>query len=82
METQGLVQKKKRDLEQAVLDSTGVLRDALLKIVAEIADEKKFDVVLNRQNVVIADKGLDITPQVLEKLNATLTEVPLKVKAE
>lgn len=82
METQGLVQKKKRDLEQAVLDSTGVLRDALLKIVAEIADQKKFDVVLNRQNVVIADKGLDITPQVLEKLNATLTEVPLKVKAE
>ncbi|HRQ60499.1 MAG TPA: OmpH family outer membrane protein [Alphaproteobacteria bacterium] len=80
METQGLVQKKKRDLEQAVLDSTGVLREALLKITAEIADEKKFDVVLNRQTVVIADKSLDITQAVLDKLNAKLTEVPLKAK--
>lgn len=80
VETQGLVQKKKRDLEQAVLDSTGVLREALLKIVAEISNEKKFDIVLTRQNVVIADKSLDITNQVLEKLNATLTEVPLAVK--
>lgn len=82
LETQGLVQKKKRDLEQAVLDSTAVLREALLKIVAAIADEKKYDVVLTRQNVVLADKSLDITSQVLEKLNATLTEVPLKAKAK
>ncbi|MCD8520397.1 MAG: OmpH family outer membrane protein [Alphaproteobacteria bacterium] len=82
LETQTLVQKKKRDLEQAVLDSTSVLREALLKIVAEISEDKKYDVVINRQNVVIADKALDITPQVLEKLNATLKEVPLKVKAQ
>jgi Skp family chaperone for outer membrane proteins len=81
LETQGLVQKKKRDLEQAVLDSTAVLRDALLKIVATISEEKKYDVVLTRQNVVLADKTLDITAQVLEKLNATLTAVPLTVKA-
>lgn len=80
LETQGLVQKKKRDLEQAVLDSTAVLRESLLKIVAAISEEKKYDVVMTRQNVVLADKSLDITAQVLEKLNATLTEVPLKVK--
>lgn len=80
LETQTMVQNKKRDLEQAVLDSTEVLRDALLKIVAGISDAKKFDVVLTRQNVVIADKSLDITNEVLEKLNATMTEVPLKAK--
>lgn len=80
LETQGLVQKKKRDLEQAVLDSTEVLRDAILKIVAGISEDKKYDVVMTRQNVVLADKSLDITEDVLKKLNATLTAVPLKVK--
>lgn len=82
LETQTSVQKKKTELERAVVDSTEVLRDALLKVVAEISEAKKFDVVLTRQHVVIADKSLDITDQVLAKLNATLTEVPLKAKGK
>lgn len=79
METRSLVQQKKRALEEAVLQATGRLRQEILKITAGIAEEEGYDVVLTRQNVVIVDKSMDITAEVMTRLNKSLTDIKLDV---
>jgi len=46
----------------------GAIEDAVVKSIKEVSNEKKFDLVLNKQ--VVIDGGCDITDDVLAKLNA------------
>lgn len=70
--------KQKEALDRSMAVATSNLRKEVYKIVAEIADQEKYSLVLSSQNVVIAEKSMDITQKVLDKLNATVKEVPLK----
>lgn len=80
-QTRNIVQEKKRVLDEAFSTAVTVVRDRVLEIVAQISEEKGYQLVLTRQNVVLVEKPFDITDQVMEKLNASLTEVPLNVTA-
>ena len=42
-----------------------------------MAQKNGYKIVLTRQNVVLADKSMDITSDVLAELDKTLTSVPL-----
>ena len=79
LEKQKLVQGKKRALEEAVIKATGKMRSEIATIVAGIAEAKKFQIVMTRQNIVIAEKALDITEEVMTKLNEKLKTVKLEV---
>ena len=70
--------QQKETLDKSLATANMNLRKEVLKIVAEIAQAEKYDLVLSSQNVVIAEKDMDITAKVLAKLNATVKEVPLK----
>lgn len=74
---QAEAQKLKGSLERAYSDAMTKLRSETAKIVAEIAQAQGVSVVLSRQSVVLADKSLDITPQVVEKLNGSLKDIPV-----
>lgn len=50
---------------------------ALIQIVAEIAEARQITLVLNKAQVVIAPNELDITDEAMEKLNAKLPNVDL-----
>ena len=47
---------------------------------AKIAEERKFDVVLPKSVVLLADQKLDITAEVLRRVDETLPSVTVSVK--
>lgn len=80
LETRKLAQSRKRALDEGFSSAVGVLRDEMVKIVAQVAESKKYDLVISRQNVVIVDKTLDITADVLAQLDQNMPSVALKVE--
>lgn len=78
-ETGGLVQKKKRTLETALVKATGKLRAEILKIVAQMAEKDSYDIVLTRQNIVLVAKEFDISQQVLDTINKEVSNIPLEM---
>lgn len=79
-QTGGLVQEKKRTLENALVKATGKLRGEVLKIVAAIAEENSYDIVLTRQNIVLVAKSFDITDQVMTSVNEKVGNITLEMK--
>lgn len=73
-------QEKRKALEEAVNNATQELRQKILEIVAKMATEEGYDLVLSRQDVVIVGQKYDITDQVMERLNSELQEIELEVK--
>ena len=80
LETRRLAQNNKRNLEQASQKATARLRDVLYKVVQEIANEKKYDLVISNQNVIAGHMSLDITQETLARLNEALPSIELEVE--
>src|SRR3954468_12744628 len=78
-DVQRTVQARKRVLDQAFNDSMAKVRDAVLQIVTEVAGEQKATLVLAKQQVVLAEKSLDLTPAVLDRVNTKLPMVTVTV---
>jgi Skp family chaperone for outer membrane proteins len=74
---QNTAKNRRADLAQAGNEGLGKLRAQITKIVADMAQKNGYNIVLTRQNVVLADKAMDITTDVLAELDKTLTSVPL-----
>lgn len=74
-EIQRNVQTRKRTLDQAYAEAIGRVRKALLQIVADVAGERKANVVLARQQVLVVEESLDVTRIVMERLNEELPTV-------
>lgn len=71
--------KKKRGAADAAMK--GALQSLQLEIdrvVAAISEERKFDLVISRNNVVIVSKQLDITEDVLKRLNDKIKTIAVK----
>lgn len=80
IETRKLFEKRRNSLEDGLQKAMQQLRKSILESAAQVADEKKYDIVLTRESVLIAGKTLDITADVLTKLDAKLADVQLKVE--
>lgn len=80
METRKLFQKRRNALEQGLDKATTTLRKEIVTICAGIAEEKGYQMLLSRDDVVIVEKSLDITAEVMEKLNKDLPEIKLSVE--
>lgn len=80
METRKLFQKSRNSLDQGVAKAMIELRKNIVEATAKIADEKGYDVVLTRESVLIAEKSLDITTEVLGALDARVSNIPLTVE--
>lgn len=78
--SQKKVQDKKAKLDKALATAIGKLRTAIVKDVAEIGEKNNLDMVLARTDVVIVSKDLDITAQVLERINKDLPSVSVVVE--
>lgn len=80
METRKLFQKSRNSLDQGLSKAMVELRKNIVESTAKIADEKGYDVVLTRESVLIAEKSLDITAEVLKTLDARISTIPLSVE--
>lgn len=80
LKTRQMVQDQKRALDEGVNEATNTLRTEIFKVVEKIAEEKKYDLVLTRQNVVVGSQNLNITDEAMKRLDKSLSSVKLKIK--
>lgn len=73
------VQRRARELDQAYDFGIKQVRQVLATIIDELSKERGFTLVLSRRQVIYADDSLDISGEVLVRLNQRLltVEVPL-----
>lgn len=80
LETRKLFQKRRNSLDEGLAKAMQELRKNIIESTAQVADGKDYDIVLNRESVLIADKALDITEDVLKNLDAKITTIKLNVE--
>lgn len=79
LETRKLFQKRRTALDKGLAAAMQELRKQIVSATAEVAEEKEYQAVLLRESVVIVEKDLDITKDVLVKLNAKIKTIPVTV---
>lgn len=72
------IQDRKLRLEQAHAKAISKVNEVALKIISSLASEGKYSVVLPSTQVLYANDKLNITPEVLVRLNTTIPYVELK----
>ena len=80
MDARQTVQKRRNALDVAAGTALEKLRGEITKVVASLSDKNKYDIVISRQNVVLAVKSMDITEEVMKELNSSITKIDLKVE--
>jgi len=76
------VQARRKVLDQTFSDSMNAVRASLLGIVNDVAHEHGANLMLIKQQVLWTDKALDVTDEVLARLNAKLPQVTVKMAPE
>jgi outer membrane protein len=71
-------QSKKGQLDKAYGTALEEIQKNVLEITKQVAAEKKMNLVLSSAQVLHADAGLDITDEVLKRLDAKLPTVSVK----
>ena len=63
------VQAKRNALERSNAAALQQIQDVMVKIITEIAKDRKANLVFQRSELVLFDQGFDVTDQVLQKLD-------------
>ena len=66
------MQAKRQVLEKANAEALEKIQEAMLKIINDIAKEKKANLVLQRSELVLFDPAFEVTDEVLQKLDEQL----------
>lgn len=80
METRKLFQKRRNALDSGLGKAMQELRKNIVESAADAADAGGYDIVLTRDSVLIAERSLDITADVLKRLNKKVSSISLKVE--
>jgi Skp family chaperone for outer membrane proteins len=79
-DAQRFVQERRDVLAKSEGDSENVVGDNMRDIVQQLAAERHFGIVLRKELVLsIADKNMDITDDVIQRLNGKLPSVTVNV---
>src|SRR5215472_12699739 len=63
------VQGKRQALEKSNGDALQKIQEQMLKIIADIAKQRKSNLVFQRSDLVLFDQAFDVTDEVLQKLD-------------
>lgn len=80
-DTQREVATKKAMLDNALERSLADIQKATTDIIAELAKEKNFNLAIPTSQLLYADSGMDISAEVLKRLNEKLPSVSVKFEA-
>jgi outer membrane protein len=72
------VQEKKAQLEKSFAGALDEIQKTVTDIVKQVATEKKLNLVVSASQVLYADPALDITDEVLSRLDSKLPSVAVK----
>jgi Skp family chaperone for outer membrane proteins len=81
-EVQQLVQERRRELDRVSAVALNEVKDALIEIVTGMAEERGFNLVLPSSEVLFFARRIDLTEEVLAKLDAMLPKVVVSQAAE
>jgi outer membrane protein len=76
------VQTKRQTLEKSNAEALESIQSVILKIITEIAKERKANLVFQRSELVLFDNSFDVTDQVLTKLDEQLPTLTVSFAAE
>lgn len=79
-EAQQAMQKKKVKLEQAHAEAIAKVHDTTIEIIHNLSKEYGFNVAIPSSHVLYAKEDLNITAEVITKLNEKLKTVPVNYK--
>ena len=68
-EYQNLLKKNKDNLNKKKVEGTNVILNTLKPILSEYSEKNSISMVLQKQNVIIGKKELDITKEIMLSLN-------------
>ena len=71
-------QDKKVALNKSTAEALDTIQKSLIDIVKQVAAEKKLNLVISSAQVLHSDASLDITDEVLKRLDAKLPTVAVK----
>ena len=63
------VQGKRQALEKSNAEALAKIQEQMLKIITDIAKDRKANLVFQRSELVLFDQGFDVTDEVLQKLD-------------
>ena len=72
-----MVSQRKIDLDGALTQAMLVVEKKMNVIMGNVATKRGASLVLRRQNTILADRSMDMTQEVLKRLNAELKTVPV-----
>lgn len=71
------VQVTRQALQQSFNDAMTKVENAALQIISDIAAERKANLVVTKAAVLFTAPGLDVTQEVIRRLDAKMPDVPL-----
>jgi Skp family chaperone for outer membrane proteins len=77
LEAQARVQERKRGLDETQQQGMHTVQAALNTIVTEIANEQNLTLILRKEQTVLNATALEITDEVLNRLNARLPTIDI-----
>lgn len=66
------VQSKRQALEKSNNEALSKIQQAMLRIIADIAKQRRANLVFQRTDLVLFDRSFDVTDEVLQKLDEEL----------
>lgn len=76
------VQARRKALDQGFTDSLNVVRKKILDIVNDLATSRGLSLIVVKQQALWNDKKMEITDEVLERVNKELKDVPVTIAPE
>lgn len=73
-----LAAERRKQLESASAEAINEVKAALIEIVTGIAEERGFNLVLPSSQVLFFSRQIDLTEEVLSKLDARLSQVAVR----
>lgn len=81
-EVQRMVQERRRQLDQAAAAALNDVRSAMIDIIGELADVRGFNLVLPTSGVLLFSPRIDLTDEVLSRLDAKVPTIKVPEKVD
>lgn len=80
MGVQRMAQDRRRQLDQVAAAALGNVRNSLIEVVSALADERSFNIVLPSSTVLLFSPKIDLTDEVMARLDKKLPSVKVPDK--
>lgn len=80
-QVQRFVQERRQQLDDVSAMALGEVREAVIQVVGELADQRGFNLVLPSAGVLLFSPQIEITDEVLDRLDKSLPEVRVPERA-